>query len=97
MSYFREVVESMTGTLPSTPYPNCRCPESHPRISTKNPFYCMKNGAFTNKLVGRLSPQSHPPEYLVNGEVINYWLSEQVNQVTLEVDLKYSRLQVCLL
>ena len=95
---FREIIEAMTGTLPTIPYTDCRCPETHPRLLPSNPYYCMKNGVTTGQMAGklqRLSAESHPPEYLVDGEVITYWLSEKINDVTIELDLKYSRLQVC--
>ena len=91
---FREVIESQTGQLPEVSHTNCRCPESHPRISPTNLFHCMKNGAETSPLVERLSKESHVPEYMVDGEAITYWISEQVNDVFIEIDLKYSKLQV---
>lgn len=88
------MIEAKTGVLPNIPYSDCRCPESHPRLSPENVFYCMKNGASSRQVVQRLSEESHVPEYLVDGEAITYWLSQQVNQVTIEIDLKYSLLQV---
>jgi len=54
----------------------------------------MKNGASSSQLVQRLSEESHVPEYMVDGEAITYWLSEQTAEVSIEIDLKYSRLQV---
>ena len=54
----------------------------------------MKNGVTSGQLLLRLSPESHVPEYLVDGESITTWLSEQVDDVTIEIDLKYPLLQV---
>ena len=86
----------MTGKLPEIPYTACRCPETHPRLNENNPFYCMKNGVTSGgQPLKRLSAESHPPEYMVDGGVITYWISEQVSDVTIDVELKYSKLQVC--
>ena len=93
---FREVVEAMTGKLPEIPYTACRCPETHPRLNENNPFYCMKNGVTSGgQPLKRLSAGSHPPEYMVDGGVITYWISGQVNDVTIDIELKYLKLQVC--
>ena len=54
----------------------------------------MKNVASGSQLVQRLSDESHVPEYMTDGEAITYWLSEQTDEVSIEIDLKYSRLQV---
>ena len=32
---------------------------------------------------------------MVDGGVITYWISEQVNDVTIDIELKYLKLQVC--
>lgn len=90
------MVESRTGLLPEVAHSKCRCPKSHPRISATNPFHCTKNGAggSTNPVV-RLSKESHVPDYLVDGEAITYWISEQVNDAFIDIDLKYDKLQVC--
>ena len=86
----------MTGKLPEIPYTACRCPETHPRLNENNPFYCMKNGVTSGgQPLKRLSAGSHPPEYMVDGGVITYWISEQVNDVTIDIELKYLKLQVC--
>ncbi|XP_066923568.1 usherin-like [Clytia hemisphaerica] len=92
----REIVECQKGVIPDVPYSQCRCPESHPRISPSNVFHCMKNGAQSSQRIERLSKESHVPEYLVDGEAITYWISEQTNEVTIDIDLKYSKLQVFL-
>ncbi len=93
---YREVIEAMNGTLPSVyGYSYCRCPPSHPRIAITNSFYCTENGAVsTQEPVLRLSSDAHPPEYLLDGSVTNYWISEMVENATIEVDLVYRNLQV---
>nr|XP_047132108.1 usherin isoform X3 [Hydra vulgaris] len=91
----REIIEAMTGLLPEIPYTYCHCPETHPRLAPSNYFYCMKNDANSNDMVLRLSENSHPPEYLVDG-LVSYWISEMVPQVTLTIDLKYANMQVYL-
>ena len=49
----REIVECQKGVIPDVPYPQCRCPESHPRISPSNVFHCMKNGAQSSQRIER--------------------------------------------
>ena len=98
--FHREVIEAMTGRMPTVyGYSYCRCPPSHPRISLTNPLYCIENGAVSSSAspVSRLGTKSHPPEYLVNGGVIKPWISEMVENATVEIDLVYKELQVRLL
>lgn len=91
-----EVVEAMNGTLPSIyGYSHCRCPPSHPRISLTSPLYCIENGvSSTESPQSRLSPNSHPPEYTVDGDVVKPWISQLVENATIEIDLVYRNLQV---
>ena len=86
----------MNGTLPSVyGYSFCRCPTSHPRISLTSPLYCIENGVTsTDKPQSRLSENSHPPEYTVDGDVVKPWISQLVDNATIEIDLVYSKLQV---
>ena len=87
----------MTGTMPSVyGYSYCRCPPSHPRISLTNPLYCIENGVTSSSVspVSRLGTKSHPPEYLVNGGIIKPWISQMVENATVEIDLVYKELQV---
>lgn len=88
----------MNGSLTFVSYPNCRCPDTHPKLSPKNSFFCMKNGLYSGDLdlVNRLSLTSYPPEYMVDGVMSSYWLSEQKESVTIDFSLKYSNLQVIL-
>ena len=57
----------------------------------------MKNGVSGGQLVQRLSSESHVPEYLVDGEAITYWISQKVDNANIEIDLKYTRLQVSII
>ena len=86
----------MNGTLlPVYGYPHCRCPPSHPRISLSNPLYCTENGIDSSARPQlRLSAESHAPEFLVDGDIVKPWISELVENATVEIDLVYQKLQV---
>ena len=88
-----------TGTFPSTYIASeCRCPPSHPKISTKLPAKCGKNSDSTeSSLVSRLSETSHPIEFATDFDPVTYWLSELTNEVTIDIDLLYGLLQVRIL
>eukprot|EP00794_Sanderia_malayensis_P020024 gene20024-21985_t len=92
----REVIEAMNGTLPAVyGYSYCRCPPSHPRLSLKNPFFCIENGVTSvDKNLRRLRSTSHPAEYLVDEAIVNFWVSKIVENATIEVDLVYHNLQI---
>ncbi|XP_028396319.1 LOW QUALITY PROTEIN: usherin-like [Dendronephthya gigantea] len=93
----REVTEVYTGTFPSTYIlSGCRCPPMHPKISSALPGRkCAKNGDKTQTdLADRLADTAHPIEFATDGDSLSHWLSQDTEQVTIDVDLMYGELQV---
>lgn len=96
-SRHREVVEAYTGVFPMTYIASeCRCPASHPKISTRIPGRkCVKNSDILEKnLVSRLSDTAHPIKFAADSDSSSYWLSTNVDNVTIDIDLLYNGLQV---
>lgn len=89
-------MEAFTGKLPSVYIANhCRCPPTHPKIIEGEPAKCLKNreiGALDTKL--RLKDTAHPIQYATDGDLLTFWLSEITENVTLDINLLYERLQV---
>ena len=87
-----------TGTFPTTYVASeCRCPPSHPKISNRLPGRkCAKNGdKLERDLVSRLADTAHPAEFATDDDNWSYWLSKNVDQVTIDIDLSYGQIQVC--
>jgi usherin len=94
----REVTEVYTGTFPTTYIASeCRCPPTHPKISVRLPGRkCAKNWDNSERdLASRLADTAHPVEFATDGDNWSYWLSQDVDQVTIDVDLMHGQIQVC--
>ncbi|XP_074661048.1 usherin-like [Tubulanus polymorphus] len=87
----REIGELYSGVFPSVPLQsNCRCPATHPRVRPQSSRYCIRNGVPNDKTadeVVRLNNYSHPLGYLNDGDSSTFWVSSDLNEVTLTVDL----------
>ena len=96
----REITEVYTGVFPTTYIASeCRCPPTHPKISNSLPGRkCVKNSDTSEtNLVSRLANTAHPVEFATDDDSWSYWLSEDTNQVTIDVNLMYGQLQVILI
>ncbi len=86
-----------TGTFPTTYIASeCRCPPTHPKISVSVPGRkCAKNWAkVESDLVSRLADTAHPVEFATDGDNWSYWLSQDTNEVIIDIDLLYGQIQV---
>ena len=94
--FFREAIELFTGVLPSAYVAShCRCPPTHPKINAAEPAKCLKNleGNATDS-VSRLADTAHPIEFATDGDTLSFWLSEITENVTIDINLKYTGFQV---
>ena len=95
--FFREAIELFTGVLPSAYVAsNCRCPPTHPKINAAEPAKCLKNleGNNATDSVSRLADTAHPIEFATDGDTLSFWLSEITENVTIDINLKYTGFQV---
>ena len=97
MYLFREAIEVFTGVLPfAYVASSCRCPPTHPKINVAEPAKCLKNLEGDLDTVSRLADTAHPIEFATDGDTLSFWLSEITNNVTIDINLSYSGLQVIL-
>ena len=86
-----------TGVFPSTFIASeCRCPPTHPKISNTVPGRkCAKNWDKTERnLVSRIAETAHPIKFATDGDSVSYWLSQDTEQVTINISLLYGQIQV---
>ena len=86
----REIEEVYNGSLPEVrSQSSCRCPPTHPRTVPDLTHFCIHNGVPDNTVdkVSRLNSDSHPLEYLNDGDSNTIWVSAFLDDVTIQVDL----------
>ncbi|KAK3603067.1 hypothetical protein CHS0354_015760 [Potamilus streckersoni] len=85
-----EIAEDYSGVLPKLRVQSsCRCPSAYPRVSPLKAHYCIKNGVpdNTENDLLRLNPESHPLEYVNDGDSNSIWISNFLNQANVIIDL----------
>ena len=94
--YYREIWETYSGSFPLVRIQSsCRCPASKPRVHPLMTTICINNSAVTDGGAtwrmkmnnSRLDVNSHPLEYVNDGDINSFWLSTSLQQVTLTIDL----------
>ncbi len=79
-----------SGELPTLAIQSeCRCRGSHPRVNPSQTTHCIPNGVPDNlgdELL-RLNNESHPLQYLSDGDSNSYWVSSFTSDVMVTVDL----------
>ena len=99
--YCREVSETYTGSFPSVRIQSdCRCSASKPRIHPQTTTMCINNSLVVNSLdrgdtkrtkmnnssdSWRLDINSHPLEYVNDGDIGTFWVSTALQQTSLTV------------
>lgn len=96
----REICETYTGSFPSVRIQSdCRCSASTPRIHPQITTMCINNSVVDSGAAyrvtmnnqsdtgdtWRLDVNSHPLEYVNDGDVSSFWVSTALQQVSLTV------------
>ena len=82
--FSREAYSAYSGALSFLHLsPNCRCPPSHPVVSSTAPSSCTQHpGLTTNRgVIGRLNSNTHPPSYSNDNLTNSYWLSDPTERM----------------
>ena len=85
-----EIDEVYSGVLPPVRIQsNCRCPPTHPRESPLQTTSCIANGepVTTSTAVARLNINTHPLEFVNDGDVSTFWISTTLEHATISVNL----------
>ncbi|TWW67413.1 Usherin Usher syndrome type IIa protein [Takifugu flavidus] len=99
----REIMEVYSGVLPKIhAQPECRCPQTHPRVHPLVERYCIPSGVedTTNDRVLRLNLNAHPLSYMNDQDMGTSWISKIMSTqeldegVTITVDLANGQYQV---
>jgi len=96
--YCREILDTYTGSFPQVRIKSdCRCSASKPRIHPQTTTMCVNNsvavdrGATTRMTMNntsdtwRLDVNSHPLEYVNDGDVNSFWVSTALQQISLTI------------